>query len=441
MKKLAALLMAVVITLFPLSASSVAAPWGMFRGYAVVRVLVDNQEVASDVPAHVADGRTFVPLRFVAQALGAEVAWDEQRMQVAVATQPRVASPDPSLQAEMLRLRADVERLTREIEALRQTVRTPAQVVRDVQSSVVGIIATKVFPGAREVIGQGTGVVMSAEGMILTNTHVVKERGANTTDLLVILHDGRALRAQLWNYDYLSDVALVKVTGAADLAVATFGNSDEIVVGQPVIAIGNPLSLGLRNTVTTGVISGVNRADQSAYPLLQTDAAINRGNSGGPLVDYHGQVVGITSSKVVAEGVEGLGFALPINLVKDIVARFTDRGIIRPFLGVVVEESPFAGLNVPGARGLTVVELAPRGPATVSGLLVGDVLRSLNNKPIRTLLELRAELERNLPEQHVVVGVRRGHTDIVLTVTLGTLATEDVAPFREGALFSWEAEF
>jgi serine protease Do len=406
-----------------------------------VRVLVDNQEVRADVPAHVADGRTFVPLRFVAEALGAEVAWDEQTFQVTVSAVPRTALPDTALQAEVARLRSDLDHLSRELAALRAGLVSPATVVAAVQRSVVGIIATQVFPGGREVIGQGTGVVMSGDGMILTNTHVVKERGANTTNLLVILHDGRALRGELWNYDYLSDVAVVRVTDATDLVPADFGDSDKVIVGQPVIAIGNPLSLGLRNTVTAGVISGVNRADQSAYPLLQTDAAINRGNSGGPLVDFSGRVIGITSSKVVAEGVEGLGFALPINLVQSILARFTDRGIVRPFLGVVVEESPFAGLNVPNARGLSVVELAPRSPAVLAGLQVGDILRTLNDRPIRSLLELRTELERHSPGQRITLSIRRGQTDMSVSVTLGSLATEDMPPFRHGAIYSWEAEF
>lgn len=441
MRKVFTAAVALAIALFPLSASSVAAPWGVYRGYPVVRVLVDNQEVLSDVPAHVADGRTLVPLRFVAQALGAQVEWDEPNLQVTVSAQPRTALPDPVLQAEVARLRSDMEQLSREIASLRASLVSPDKVVATVQRSVVGIIATQVFPGGRQVISQGTGVVMSADGRILTNTHVVKERGATTTNLLVILHDGRALRSELWNYDYLSDVAVVQVTEAVELVAADFGDSDQVIVGQPVLAMGNPLSLGLRNTVTVGVISGLNRADQSAYPLLQTDAAINRGNSGGPLVDFGGRVVGITSSKVVAEGVEGLGFALPINLVRDILARFTDRGIVRPFLGVVVEESPFAGLNIPNARGLTVVELAPRSPAVVSGLQVGDILRTLNDRPIRTLLELRMELERHLPGQRVSLSVRRGQTDITISVTLGSLATEDAPPFRHGAIYSWEGEF
>ena len=441
MRKVLSLAVVLAILLSPLSASSVVAPWGVYRGYPVARVLVDNQEVLSDVPAHVVDGRTLVPLRFVAQALGAQVAWDEQTFQVTVSTPPRTALPDPVLQAEVSRLRSDLEQLSRELAALRASLVSPATVVAAVQRSVVGIIATQVLPGGREVIGQGTGVVMSTDGMILTNTHVVKERGATTTNLLVILHDGRALRAELWNYDYLSDVAVVKVTDAVDLVTANFGDSDKVIVGQPVIAIGNPLSLGLRNTVTAGVISGLNRADRSAYPLLQTDAAINRGNSGGPLVDFSGQVIGITSSKVVAVGVEGLGFALPMNLVRSIIARFTDRGIVRPFLGVVVEESPFAGLDVPNARGLTVVELAPRSPAAVAGLQVGDILRTMNDRPIRSLLELRMELERHSPGQRITLGVQRGQTVISVSITLGSLATEDTPPFRHGAMYSWEAEF
>ncbi len=441
MKKALSLALALAIALFPLGASSVTAPWGVYRGHPVVRVFVDGREVLSDVPAHVAEGRTLVPLRFMAQALGSEVTWDELNFQVTVTAPPRTALPDPVLQTEVSQLRAELQQLSREVAALREVMISPAQVVTAVQRSVVGIIATQVFPGGREVIGQGTGVVMSADGVIITNTHVVKQRGATTTNLLVILHDGRALRAQLSNYDYLSDVALVRVTDAVVLVPATLGDSDRVVAGQQVLAIGNPLSLGLRNTVTAGVISGLNRADQSAYPLLQTDAAINSGNSGGPLVDSRGQVIGITSSKVMAVGVEGLGFALPINLVRDIIARFTDRGIVRPFLGIVVEESPFAGLNIPAARGLTIVELAPRSPATLSGLQVGDILRTLDGRSIRTLVELRTELERYAPGRIIVLGIRRGAADLSINITLGSLATADPPPFRDGAIHPWEAEF
>lgn len=439
LRKTFALLIAIILVFFPISASSVSAPWGAYRGYPVVQVVVDGREVKFDVPAHIAEGRTLVPLRFVAEALGANVNWDESKHVVSVTTREPLAV-NSDVAEQLARLREDIERLNRQVEGLLNNQQSPAQIVAQVKPSVVGIVATKVFEGSEELIDQGTGVILSADGMIVTNTHVVKQRGVETTDIFVIMNDGRALRATLWNYDYLSDIAVIKVD-SPNMTPANVGDSDKVEVGQQVLAIGNPLSLGLRNSVTAGVVSGLNRADQSAYPLIQTDAAINGGNSGGPLVDYSGKVIAITSSKIAAPGVEGLGFAIPINLVKDIISRFTDRGVVRPFMGVVVEESYFAALGIPGAQGLTVVELVPGGPGEVAGLQMLDNLKSINGRSINTLIEMRAELERFAPGQQVTLGVKRGQNELMIPLVLGELATEDVSPFDFGAMYPWEAEF
>lgn len=436
MKKLLALLVAVTLILLPISASSVSAPWGTYRGYPIAKVSVDGQEVSLDIPAFIDDGRTLVPLRFVTEAMGATVDWDESKHIVSITT-----GPQSSQNSEMDQLRADVARLESLISGLISSPQqSPVAVVAKVKPSVVGIIATKILPDGEEIIDQGTGVIFSADGMIITNTHVVKQKGIDTGEVFVILNDGRVLKADLWNYDYVSDVAVVKVI-ATDLPVADFGDSDTVEVGQQVLAIGNPLSLGLRNTVTAGVVSGLNRADQSAYPLIQTDASINGGNSGGPLVDYHGRVIAITSSKIFAPGVEGLGFAIPINLAKAIIDRFSERGVVRPFLGVVVEESYFAGLGLPGAQGLSIVEVAPGSPAAIAELMESDLVIGINGKAISTLIELRFELERFVMGDFVSFDIRRVDTALTIGVYLGEVATEDESPFDFGALYLWEAEF
>jgi serine protease Do len=274
----------------------------------------------------------------------------------------------------------------------------------------------------------------------VTNTHVVKQPDLETGDVFVIFNDGYVTRASIQSYDYLSDVAVLKVDRQG-LQAAVLGNSRQLKVGQEVVAIGNPLSLGLRNTVTAGVISGLNRADQSAYPLIQTDAAINSGNSGGPLVNYKGEVIGITSSKIAAFGVEGLGFAIPIHIVQDIMARFVDGGITRPFLGAVVDEPPFVSLGIPGSRGLTVVELSPAGPARAAGILVDDVVTSVNGVAVLSLLDLRSQLERHQPGARITIGIRRGQNVSTVTVTLGSVSRDDEWPFEYGALYPWEAEY
>ena len=436
MKKPLALLIAIILILLPISASSVSAPWDTYRGYPIAKVYVDDQEVSSDVPAHITEGRTMVPLRFVTEAMGATVHWDEDKHVVSITT-----SPQSTQNKELDILRADIARLEGLVSALLASPQpSSVVVVSKVKPSVVGIIATKILPDGEEMIDQGTGVILSQDGMIITNTHVVKQKGLDTTEVYVILNDGRVLKGELWNYDYVSDVAVVKVS-ATNLPVAEFGDSDKVEVGQQVLAIGNPLSLGLRNTVTAGVISGLNRADQSAYPLIQTDAAINGGNSGGPLVDYNGRVIAITSSKIFAPGVEGLGFAIPINLAKEIIARFSERGVVRPFLGVVVEESYFAGLGIPGAQGLTVVEVAPGSPAALGGIDEFDSLVGIGGKAISTLIELRYELERFKPGDYVTLDIRRGGSSHTVRVLLGEVATEDESQFDFGALYPWEAEF
>ena len=440
MKKTISLLLIIMLLLVPATAATTS---GTYRGYPITRVLVNGKEVLFDhVPAHIDDGRTLVPLRFVSEAMGAAVHWDEESFTVSVEHEP--AGPEDNrisaLEAELVIVHQELKRLTALIEEIALSQRSASDVVAMVQPSVVGILATKTYDDLEEIIDQGTGVILTESGVIVTNTHVVKQRELYTTDIFIIFHDGHVERAELVNWDYLSDIAILKVA-ETNQPYATLGDSDSLEPGEKVLAIGNPLSLGLRNTVTSGVISGVNRADQSAYPLIQTDAAINSGNSGGPLVNYRGEVIGITSSKIAAFGVEGLGFAIPINLVRDIMSRFTTRGIVRPYLGVVIDEPPFVSLGIPGGRGLTVVEIAKGGPAQVSEIRVDDTLVSLNGVRVNSLLELRKELEMYQPGQEITVTVLRGTQEIELSVVLKEIVTEDDSPYEFGALYPWEAEF
>ena len=443
MKKIVSMILLIALIVLPGAAGSVSAPFGYYDGHPIARVLVDGTSVLfdGDVPAHVIveQGRTLVPLRFVSEAMGAEVNWHQESFTVSVTTQGiqddrRVTA----LETTVGELRGEIDNLTRLVNELLNE--KPISVVEKVQPSVVGILSSKSFAGSEEIIDQGTGLILSASGLIVTNTHVVKQPDLETGDVFVIFNDGYVTRASIQSYDYLSDVAVLKVDRQG-LQAAVLGNSRQLKVGQEVVAIGNPLSLGLRNTVTAGVISGLNRADQSAYPLIQTDAAINSGNSGGPLVNYKGEVIGITSSKIAAFGVEGLGFAIPIHIVQDIMARFVDGGITRPFLGAVVDEPPFVSLGIPGSRGLTVVELSPAGPARAAGILVDDVVTSVNGVAVLSLLDLRSQLERHQPGARITIGIRRGQNVSTVTVTLGSVSRDDEWPFEYGALYPWEAEY
>lgn len=173
--------------------------------------------------------------------------------------------------------------------------------------------------------GVGSGVIYSKDGLIATNNHVVE--GAK--ELVVSLPDGRTYPGRVLGTDPTTDLAVVKIDAKEDLPVAEFGDSDSLMVGEPAIAIGNPLGLEFRGSVTTGVISALNRSvdvGERNFKLIQTDAAINPGNSGGALVNADGQVIGINSAKVAVSGVEGIGFAIPINEAKPILEALAKMG-------------------------------------------------------------------------------------------------------------------
>ena len=217
---------------------------------------------------------------------------------------------------------------------------TPAvRVAREVGPAVVGItnkaVARDIFNRQFESTGVGSGVIFKSDGYIVTNNHVIE--GAK--ELIVSLSDGRTVNAELIGTDEMTDIAVVKVN-ASDLPVAKFGNSDDVVVGEPAIAIGNPLGLEFQGSVTVGVISALNRTlelSDRRVKLFQTDAAINQGNSGGPLLNADGEVIGINSAKLASNGVEGMGFAIPINTVQSIINELLEKGYVaRPYLGITI---------------------------------------------------------------------------------------------------------
>lgn len=272
----------------------------------------------------------------------------------------------------------------------------------------------------------GSGVVISAQGHIVTNAHVVE----GSQRLEVVLADGKTLPAKLVGSDPFADLAVIKIEAGAAPA-ATFGDSGSLLPGDTVIAIGSPLG-DLTNTVTVGVISAMNRSleTSSGYQmegLLQTDAAINRGNSGGPLVDLRGEVVGINtlvvrgsgSSSVVAEG---LGFSIPSNTVKAIVDQLISKGIVvRPYLGIrwewlTPDVAAANGLNV--SYGAYVTEVTPNSPAADSGLRQGDVLVSMDGTQFDGANPFLNQLLKHAPGDAVTLVVKRGNSELQLKVTL-----------------------
>lgn len=309
---------------------------------------------------------------------------------------------------------------------------TPAvRAAKAVGPSVVGITNKAVvrdwFNNPVETEGAGSGVVFRADGYIVTNNHVV----SGAKEIIVSLADGRSLKGKLIGADEVTDLAVVKVE-ASDLPVATFGDSDGIVVGEPAIAIGNPLGLEFQGSVTSGVISALNRTldiSDKRVKLLQTDAAINPGNSGGALVNADGQVIGINSAKVAANGVEGMGFSIPSNTVQAIIKELMEKGYVaRPYLGVTIFDPSTAaryGYQLNIDKGVYVFRLTLGGPADKAGLQRGDIILKMGDKEVNSVSELRQQVGEHKVGDSVKITFDRNGTTHTVDIVLEEMPQED----------------
>ena len=244
--------------------------------------------------------------------------------------------------------------------------------------------------------GTGSGVIYDKAGYIATNNHVVE----GASEIIVSLPDGRTVKGKVLGADAVTDLAVVKID-ADNLTVATFGDSDTLQVGEPAIAIGNPLGLEFRGSVTAGVISALNRSievGERKFNLIQTDAAINPGNSGGALVNADGEVVGINSAKFAVSGVEGIGFAIPINTAKPILQELSERGrVARPYLGASLMDQEIAdryGFETNLHGGIFLVKVVPGSPAAKADIRPGDIILSFNGSKVKRALDLRTALSK-----------------------------------------------
>ncbi len=277
------------------------------------------------------------------------------------------------------------------------------------------------FPRKFRQMGAGSGFIISKDGYILTNNHVV----ADADKVKVKLADGREFEAKIVGTDPASDVAVLKIN-AKNLPVLPLGDSDKIEVGEWVLAIGNPF--GLTQTVTVGVISakgrsGVGITDYEDF--IQTDAAINPGNSGGPLVNLKGEAIGMNTAIFTRSGgYMGIGFAIPINMVKIITKQLIETGkVTRGWLGVVIQDlnedlAKSFGLEKP--EGALVTEVAEDSPAARAGLKSGDVIVEYNGKPVKHVAELRTMVALTPPGTKVKLTVVRHGKRKVLEVTIGS---------------------
>ena len=269
--------------------------------------------------------------------------------------------------------------------------------------------------------GIGSGVILDDKGHILTNWHVVHD----SRKIIVALPDGQVVGGEVLGADRETDIAVVKVT-AEGLVPADFGDSDSLKLGQPILAIGNPLGLAGGPTVTSGVVSALSRSLRvglgGGLHVIQTDAAVNPGNSGGPLVDLNGRVVGIAAAQIPRA--EGIGFCIPSNMAKDAAEEMIRNGrIARPWLGIVGYElnrrvAHFYGIAA--ERGVLVTDASADGPADDAGIRAGDVICGIADKEVPGMEELIAALRAQKIGDLVNLEVERNGKRKQLQVTLGT---------------------
>ncbi len=283
------------------------------------------------------------------------------------------------------------------------------RVARQVTPTVVGIASGN---------ASGSGVVVRREGVIITNAHVV----GRAREVEVSLANGERVPGRVLGRDQNVDIAVVQIPARRAIAVATVGDSDRLTVGQSAVAIGNPL--GLERSVTTGVVSAVNRSPRGIElgGLIQTDAAINPGNSGGPLVDSRGAVIGINT--VIYNEAQGLGFAVPINLANDIVQQLLTEGVIRrAYFGISydnVEPEMASYYGLPVEQGIIVLQIDPRSPAAQAGLRRGDIITRIDTDAIQRGGDFQRVLRARRPGQGVTVTVARPNGSTArLNVRLG----------------------
>ncbi|MBI5964304.1 MAG: trypsin-like peptidase domain-containing protein [Chloroflexi bacterium] len=305
------------------------------------------------------------------------------------------------------------------------------QAVQKVGPAVVTIVGT--IPGQMTFFGQtgdqtvsGSGFFISDKGYILTNNHVVE----GTTEVSIILSDGSEEKAAIVGTDPYSDIAILKTEGKIP-AVAALGNSDLLNSGESVIAIGSPLG-DFKNTVTVGVVSATGRSIDTGQGyqiegLIQTDAAINQGNSGGPLVNLAGEVIGVNNMIVRSSGTgaiaEGLGFAIPVNTAQAVANQIVDHGYFsRPFIGIsyqAISPNIASSYNLPVQWGVYVTKVAAGSPADKAGLKVDDIIVSIGDVKMDETHNYLNVLYTYKPGDQVTLGVMRDGKEITLQITLG----------------------
>ena len=280
--------------------------------------------------------------------------------------------------------------------------------------------------------GTGSGFILSSDGKIITNAHVVD----GASEVSVNLKDGRSFEGKVLGSDPLTDLAVIQIE-AENLPTVNLGDSDQLAIGEWAIAIGNPL--GLDNTVTTGIISATGRSSSEIgvgdkrIDFIQTDAAINPGNSGGPLLNAKGEVIGINTA--IIQNAQGLGFAIPINMAKEISEQLIVNGKVEhPFIGIsMVSLSPEIkrqleakeGFKIQEEEGVLIVKILPNSPAAKAGLKPGDVIQNINGRSIKNSENVQKVVEKTSVGEELIVQLRRNQQTVDVKVKVGVLSPDN----------------
>lgn len=292
-----------------------------------------------------------------------------------------------------------------------------------VSDSVVGIVCyTGEITSVENCSSQGSGIIVTSDGYVLTNAHVIGN--SKTTYLIqVVTADGKEYTAGVVGYDTRTDIAVLKIDNAKDLKPATFGDSSKIELGEDIIAVGNPGGLDYQNSITKGIVSALNRelSSTSLVKYIQTDAAINPGNSGGPVVNLYGQVIGVATSKIVSEKYEGMGFAIPSQTVKEIFDELVRNGYVsgRVKIGISgtnVTASMASQYNVP--QGIMVGVITEGGPCDGTELMVEDIIIEADGTEIKTFSDIYEVLENHKAGDKIKLKYYRASDDSEGTIEI-----------------------
>lgn len=319
-----------------------------------------------------------------------------------------------------IRLAANSEEKTEDITETLEKVTKCVVGISKIKNKGDSILETT----ATEDLKLGTGIIISENGYIITNWHLA---GNKYSSCYVTMEDGTVYNGNTIWADSDLDLAIVKIS-ANNLKYLQLGDSDNIKIGETVYAIGNPIGIEFQRTVTKGIISGLNRTikieeeKNSSYMegLIQTDASINQGNSGGPLINTKGEVIGINSVKI--ETAEGIGFAVPINIIKPVVESLTNaEAFEEAYLGIFAydkEVIKYLNNDVTFSEGIYVVKIAKDGPAAKTNLKTGDVITKIDGNSINRMSELRTYIYRKKPGEKITLTISRNSKELPIEVTL-----------------------